>query len=42
LPGVSAVAVTSQLPLGGNFDSHGIHREDKPSANQGPERAASR
>ncbi|MGH7551585.1 MAG: FtsX-like permease family protein, partial [Longimicrobiales bacterium] len=31
--GVQSVAIVSQLPLGGNFDGWGIHREDKPSAN---------
>jgi putative ABC transport system permease protein len=29
LPGVQAVAIVSQLPLGGNFDSRGIHREGR-------------
>lgn len=33
VPGVQAIALTSQLPLGGNYDAWGVHREDKPSAN---------
>jgi putative ABC transport system permease protein len=33
VPGVTDVAVTSQLPLGGNFDGWGIHRVDRPSVN---------
>lgn len=33
LPGVEAVGIVSQLPLGGNFDASGIHRKDRPSAN---------
>lgn len=33
VPGVQAVAISTQLPLGGNFDSWGVHRQDKPSAN---------
>jgi putative ABC transport system permease protein len=30
VPGVQSLAIVSQLPLGGNFDSWGVHREDKP------------
>ncbi len=30
IPGVESLAIVSQLPLGGNFDSRGIHREDRP------------
>jgi putative ABC transport system permease protein len=33
LPGVEGAAVASQLPLGGNFDGSGFHREDIPAAN---------
>jgi putative ABC transport system permease protein len=33
LPVVERVAVVSQLPLGGNFDAWGVHREDRPAAN---------
>lgn len=33
VPGVQRVAVVNQLPLGGNYDASGVHREDKPSAN---------
>jgi putative ABC transport system permease protein len=33
LPGVVAAAVTSQLPLGSNFDGHGIVAQDKPLPN---------
>jgi predicted permease len=33
LPEVQSAALTSQLPLGGNFDGWGVHRKDKPSAN---------
>ena len=32
LPGVEAAAVTSQLPLGGNFDGYGIRVEGNPAA----------
>ena len=34
LPGVAAAAVTSQLPLGGDADSYGIHSEDNPAAGE--------
>jgi len=34
LPGVTAAAVTSQLPLGGNFDGYGISLEDNPGAGE--------
>jgi putative ABC transport system permease protein len=30
LPAVQSLAIVSQLPLGGNFDGWGIHREDRP------------
>ncbi|HYV98078.1 MAG TPA: ABC transporter permease [Gemmatimonadaceae bacterium] len=33
VPGVTSVAVASQLPLGGNFDAFGIQAEDKPLDN---------
>ena len=33
LPGVTSAAVSSQMPLGGNFDCSGVHAEDKPTAN---------
>lgn len=33
LPGVADVALTSLLPLGGNYDSWGVHRVDRPSDN---------
>jgi putative ABC transport system permease protein len=33
LPGVRAVGITSQLPLGGNLDMYGIQAEDRPLAN---------
>ena len=33
VPGVLDVALTSQLPLGGNFDRYGIHARDKPLEN---------
>ena len=32
-PGVEAAAVVNQLPLGGNFDASGVHREDRPNPN---------
>lgn len=35
LPGVVDAALTSLLPLGGNFDSWGVHRVDRPDANPG-------
>jgi len=41
-PGVVAAAVTSQLPLGGNFDGRGIHRVDRPSANPSSDPSAQR
>jgi putative ABC transport system permease protein len=34
LPGVEAAAVTSQLPLGGNFDGYGITLEENPGAGE--------
>jgi putative ABC transport system permease protein len=34
LPGVAAAAVTSQLPLGGDANSYGIHTEDNPAAGE--------
>ena len=42
LPGVRGVAITSQLPLGGNFDSYGVHRVDRPSANPESDPSAQR
>lgn len=33
VPGVTAVAATTQLPLSGDFDSWGVHLESRPSAN---------
>ena len=33
VPGVQSVALSSQVPLGGNFDGNGVLREDKPPAN---------
>ena len=39
VPGVSSVAVASQLPLGGNVDMYGVQAVDKPLAN--PELAPS-
>ncbi len=33
IPGVTAAALASQLPLGGNFDSYGVQALDKPLAN---------
>jgi putative ABC transport system permease protein len=33
LPGVDAAALTSQLPLSGDFDSYGVHIESKPRLN---------
>ncbi|MGH9442062.1 MAG: ABC transporter permease [Thermoanaerobaculia bacterium] len=33
LPGVEAAATTSLLPLGSNFDSYGVHSEDRPNPN---------
>jgi putative ABC transport system permease protein len=33
IPGVVAAGAVSQLPLGGNMDSYGIHILEKPSAN---------
>lgn len=35
VPGVENVAISSQLPLGGNFDSYGVNAEDKPLTNPG-------
>jgi putative ABC transport system permease protein len=42
IPGVQAVGITTQLPLGGNFDSRGVHRDDKPSANPSDDPSAQR
>jgi predicted permease len=39
IPGVVAAEVTTQLPLGGNFDGNGVAAQDKPLAN--PELAPS-
>ena len=39
LPGVTAVGLTAQLPLGGNFDRYGVAAQDKPLEN--PELAPS-
>lgn len=33
VPGVESAALTSQLPLSGDYDSYGIHVETKPRAN---------
>ncbi len=33
IPGVTSAAVTSQLPLGGDFDGYGVHREGVASSN---------
>ena len=33
LPGVRSAALTSQLPLSGDYDSYGVHVESKPRAN---------
>ena len=33
LPGVEGAALTSQLPLSGDFDGYGVHIESKPRAN---------
>jgi putative ABC transport system permease protein len=33
LPGVTAVGIVSNLPLGGNMDSYGFHVEEKPLPN---------
>jgi putative ABC transport system permease protein len=33
VPGVVSAAVTTQLPLGGNFDGFGVHALDKPLPN---------
>jgi len=33
IPGVTGAALTSQLPLGGNFDSYGVRALDKPLDN---------
>ena len=42
IPGVEAVGLTSQLPLGGNFGAYGVHRKDKPSANPEEDPSAQR
>ena len=36
------MAVTSQLPLGGNFDAYGVHREDRPSTSPEKDPSAQR
>jgi len=33
LPGVEAAGMTSQIPLGGNFDGYGLHPEGRMNAN---------
>ncbi|MFI5311295.1 MAG: ADOP family duplicated permease [Gemmatimonadales bacterium] len=33
IPGVESAALTSQLPLSGDFDGYGVHIESKPRAN---------
>jgi putative ABC transport system permease protein len=33
VPGVEAVGIASQLPLGGNVDSYGVSAQDRPLAN---------
>ena len=42
VPGVDSVALTSQLPLGGNMDRYTIHRVDRPSANPEQDPSADR
>jgi putative ABC transport system permease protein len=42
LAGVEKAAVVSQLPLGGNFDAWGVHREDLPAANPEEDPSAQR
>lgn len=42
IPGLHGAAVVSQLPLGGNFDGFGVHREDKPAENPSDDPGAQR
>jgi putative ABC transport system permease protein len=42
LPGVRSAAVVSQLPLGTNYDSYGVHAEDRPSRNPETDPSADR
>ncbi len=42
LPGVQSAAVTSQIPLGGNFDRYGFHVEGKIHANPELDESADR
>ena len=42
LPGVTAAAAVSQLPLSGDFDSWGVHLESRPSPNPAEDPSAFR
>lgn len=42
VPGVEDAAITSQLPLGGNVDMYGIHREERADANPAEDPSAMR
>ena len=42
IPGVRSAALASQIPLGGNFDSYGIHLADRPGANPAEDPSAQR
>jgi putative ABC transport system permease protein len=42
IPGVRAAALASQIPLGGNYDSYGLHRADRPDANPAEDPSAQR
>jgi len=42
LPGVEAAAVASQVPLAGNYDSHGFHAEGRMAANPEQDPSAQR
>lgn len=42
LPGVEAAALTSQLPLSGDFDGYGVHLESRPNANPSDDPSAFR
>jgi len=42
VPGVEGVALVNQLPLGGNYDASGVHREDRPAANPEEDPSAQR
>ncbi|MGI8499305.1 MAG: ABC transporter permease [Gemmatimonadaceae bacterium] len=42
VPGVEGAGLVSQLPLGGNFDSYGVHSESKPSPNPSDDPSADR